>query len=395
MELNKNPASSIRVLYAFNFLKSLQFFGALAVPFFLLRAGLSYTRMFTLEAVFSFFLFAFEIPTGVVADHMGRKISLFWGALAFGLGFTIFGFTVSFPFLIAAEIISAFGMSMLSGADRALLYELVIESGREADCTAINSRYDAFGTAGMFVAFPIGTLFAASGLVSYRTALGAVFVATGIMLILAGFLVLFAHESERVKTEGSAIRSGIEGFKYIFKVPALTRFSLNYAVISALTFFMYWFYQSLLMKNNFPIRFQGFIPAGFNAGAMLLLLGAAFIQKKIGTRNVLLISSIVPAFLYLGVFFVPGLPMALCAIFGITMLKSFRSPMLNTLMNGYIESANRATVLSGVSMLERVITTLFYPFVGMLTDISLEWTFLLMGTVTLFASLFFRVSETK
>lgn len=387
MKLNKNPASSIRVLYAFNFLKSLQFFGALAVPFFLLRAGMSYTQMFTLEAVFSFFLFVFEIPTGVVADRIGRKISLFGGALTFGFGFIIFGISISFPLLVIAEIISAFGMSMLSGADRALLYELVVEAESEANCTAINSRYDAFGTAGMFVAFPIGTLFAASGLVSYHTALGVVFLATGVMLILAGFLVLFAHESERVK-------SGIEGFKFIFKIPALTRFSLNYAVISSLTFFMYWFYQSLLMKNNFPIRFQGFIPAGFNAGAMILLLSTVFIQKKIGTRNVLFISSIVPAFLYLGVFFVPGLPMALCAIFGITMLKSFRSPMLNTLMNGHIESGNRATVLSGVSMLERIITTLFYPLVGMVTDISLEWTFLLMGTVTLFASLFFRVGET-
>jgi len=156
---------------------------------------------------------------------------------------------------------------------------------------------------------------------------------------------------------------------------------------------MYWFYQSLLMKNKFPLALQGFIPAGFNAGAMILLLSTAYIQKKVGTRRALFISSIVPAFLYLGVFFVPGLPMALFAIFGITILKSFRAPMLNTLMNNQIESSNRATVLSGVSMLERVMTTILYPLAGILTDISLEWTFLLMGTVTLLVSLFLRVEE--
>jgi MFS family permease len=85
--------------------------------------------------------------------------------------------------------------------------------------------------------------------------------------------------------------------------------------------------------------------------------------------------------------------MALAAIFGVTMLKMFRAPMLTALMNAHIEDENRATVLSGVSMMERIITTLFYPLAGLLTDFSLEWTFLAMGTVTVLVSLLFQVDE--
>ena len=109
----------------------------------------------------------------------------------------------------------------------------------------------------------------------------------------------------------------------------------------------------------------------------------------------LFLSSIIPAILYLGVYFIPGLPMALLAIFGVIMLKLFRAPMLTALMNTHIESSNRATVLSGVSMLERVITSIFYPLAGILTDISLDWTFLVMGLITLTASLFLRVGENQ
>jgi len=85
--------------------------------------------------------------------------------------------------------------------------------------------------------------------------------------------------------------------------------------------------------------------------------------------------------------------MALIAIFGVIMLKLFRAPMLASLMNTHIESTNRATVLSGVSMLERIITAILYPLAGILTDISLNWTFLVMGLVTLAASLFLRVGK--
>jgi len=46
-------ARSLRLIYLFQALKSLQFFGAVAVPFYLEWAGVDYTRMFLLEAAFA------------------------------------------------------------------------------------------------------------------------------------------------------------------------------------------------------------------------------------------------------------------------------------------------------------------------------------------------------
>ncbi len=419
-------AVSLRLLYLFNFLKSLQFFGALAVPFYLHRVGLSYFRMFLLEAIFSFCMIVLEIPTGVVADKFGRKASLFFVSLSIALAFFIYGFSVSYGILLIAEVVCALGLSLLSGADRALIYELAVEkdggagegfvqavdgcgdSGAEGaktaegtdvgrgnglDAAAIAARFDAFGTAGMFIAFPLGTLFAGSGLVPYKTALGVVFAATAVAIAISALVLLLVKEPSRTPFRGSAIRNGIDGFLFIFRDKPLTRFSLNYAVVSSLCFFMFWFYQSLLMGNGFPISFQGFVSAGFNGAAMLLLLFAKPIGKAVGVRNTIFFSSLIPGILYLGIAFVPGLPMALTAIFGVTMLKIFRSPLLTTLMNERIESSRRATVLSGVSMIERISTTLFYPLAGLLSDLSLSRTYLLMGASVVLVSLFLRVNE--
>jgi MFS family permease len=138
---------------------------------------------------------------------------------------------------------------------------------------------------------------------------------------------------------------------------------------------------------------MGFIAAAFNALAMVMLLGTGVIQRKLGTSKTLFLSSLIPGVLYLGVALVSGLPMALVAIFGITSLKMFRAPMLASLMNGHIADGNRATVLSGVSMLERVLTAVFYPLAGALTDVSPRFTFLLMGVVTVLVSLFLRIDD--
>jgi MFS family permease len=384
---------SIYALYAFNFLKSLQFFGAVAVPFYLYRVHLNYTQMFTLEMIFSVSMFLLEIPTGVVADKFGRKLSLFLGALAFGGAFCLFGVTVSWPILALAEVICACGMCLMSGADRAILFELAKQGGPDEDAVKINAHYDAFGTAGMLIAFPAGTLFAGCGLIPYETALAVTFFASGVAILLAAAIVFTVRETPRAPLAGSAIRAGLDGFKFIFKKPALRSFSLNYAVVSSLTFFMFWFYQSLLIENKFPVSYMGFIAAGFNALAMLMLLATGRIQKTLGTGKTLLLSSLIPGLLYLAVFFVSGSPMALVAIFGVTALKMFRAPMLTSLMNEHIADENRATVLSGVSMLERILTAAFYPLAGLLTDISLSWTFLVMGTLTVCISLFLRIDD--
>jgi hypothetical protein len=72
-------------------------------------------------------------------------------------------------------------------------------------------------------------------------------------------------------------------------------------------------------------------------------------------------------------------------------LKMMRSPVLSDFMNKYIESRNRATVLSGVSMLEKIIIMILYPIVGLLADYSLWTTFLFLGIATLVISLINRI----
>jgi len=385
--------NDLHALYVFSFLKSLNFFGAVTVPFYLYRVKLDYGRMFLLEAVFSASMMLLEIPTGIVADRWGRKISLAWGSGFLALSFLAFGVFRSFWVLLAAEIVCALGMTLVSGADKALLYETVQAGGSGEEPTTVFARYEAAGTAGMFVAFPAGSLFAGSGILGYGEALGFVFIATAIALGLAGAIVLSVGERRSDRGREGFIRQGVQGFLYIFRIPQLRRFALDYSVISAFTFFMFWFYQSLLLRNKVSVGWLGFVGAGFNLVATLLLSATPAVRKRLGIGKSLVLSSLLPGLFYLAAGTLPGLGVALAAIFGVTTLRLFRAPMLSALMNEWIEDGNRATVLSGVSMIERVMIALLYPLVGALADRSLNLALLSLGAATVAGVLLLRMKR--
>jgi len=388
-------SSKLRAFYAFSFLKNLEFFGALSVPFYLYRLKFDYSRMFILEAIFSVAMMLLEVPTGVVADRWGRKVSLLLGSLFLALAFFAFGIFRAFWVLAVAEVVCAVGMTFVSGADKAFLYEFLAAESREGEASRIFGKYEAAGTAGRFLAFPLGSLFAGSGILPYEQALGLVFVFTAVAMALSGVALLGVKESYAAPAGGGFLRHGVEGFLIIFREKSLRNFGLDYAAISALTFFMFWFYQSLLAREGVPVSWNGFVGAGFNLGATLLLSATGALQKRFGARKVLFFSSFIPGILYIATGTVHGLAVALIAMSGVVMLKLFRAPMLSAAMNTLIGDDHRATVLSGISMVERILIALLYPLVGALADYSLDLTLIVLGCLTILASFVLRMGRLK
>lgn len=155
-QINFEP--KITLLYIFSFFKGLHFFGSLAVPFYLVRLGFNYTQMFSIEALFSVVLFLAEVPTGVIADKFGRRNSLLLGSIVMGGAFLVAGLTLNILIFITAQIILSIGMALISGADKALLYEEAKRINKtQNEIATINGRYDAISTTAMIIAFPVGS----------------------------------------------------------------------------------------------------------------------------------------------------------------------------------------------------------------------------------------------
>jgi MFS family permease len=270
--------SNIWKMYLVNFLKNLQFFGAVAIPFFLEWARVDYTRIFILQASFMFWVFVLEIPTGVVADKFGRKASIILGGLFVAISFSIYGLINNYWIFFVAEFMGAIGFTLLSGADKALIYDSLIYTKKTDEAKVILSRYESAGTLGLLIGFPLGSIVADSNLLPYPETLPLTFIISGIFLLLTFFVGFTLTEPERKEKVEEFIREGINGFKYIFRHKKLRLFALNFALISATTAFMFWFYQSLLGVMGVDIKYNGFVAAGFNLFGMILLLNIKRIE---------------------------------------------------------------------------------------------------------------------
>jgi MFS family permease len=133
------------------------FNGALALiwgvnTLFLLKSGLDIFHVMLVNAAFSFAEFVFEVPTGVVADTLGRRVSLLFCLItllastlayvalpAVGLGFWSF---------VMVSLALGLGFTFWSGAAEAWLVDALKHAGYEGPIEAVFAKSQiAFGVA--------------------------------------------------------------------------------------------------------------------------------------------------------------------------------------------------------------------------------------------------------
>lgn len=98
------------------------------VPFFQ-DHGLTMEEVFLTQAFFGAIIVAMEVPSGVLADRFGRKRALVLGALFLALGHMSLLWANDLIGFLVFEGLLGVGVSLMSGADLALLYDTEIELG--------------------------------------------------------------------------------------------------------------------------------------------------------------------------------------------------------------------------------------------------------------------------
>lgn len=166
-------------IWKLNAIRSLfwmHFFGPVLVPFFTQWGGLTLAQVFYMNAWFFFCNFLFEVPTGAVADFVGRKASLALGSL---LGGAAAFFYTSRPLLavfLVAEAVFALAFTFHSGADEALAYDSLKAMRQESSSKKVLSRMEAFKLGGILFADLIG------GYIAERWGLTAPLRVTGVAI---------------------------------------------------------------------------------------------------------------------------------------------------------------------------------------------------------------------
>jgi len=111
--------------------------------------GLTLGQVLLFEALYSAVVVATELPTGMIADRFGRRVSLLIGTVSVVLAFLAFGLSGSLFILMSAYAFFAAAETSFSGADSAMLYDSLKSVRRERDFTVSYGRLNALASLGI------------------------------------------------------------------------------------------------------------------------------------------------------------------------------------------------------------------------------------------------------
>ena len=114
----------------YGFLKNLRFFEPFFILFFLSKE-LSFLEIGTLYAVREIAINFFEIPSGIIADALGRRKTLASSFLVYIIAFIIFYSSGSFPLFILAMLFYALGDAIRTGINKAMIIDYLGGTGQQ------------------------------------------------------------------------------------------------------------------------------------------------------------------------------------------------------------------------------------------------------------------------
>ena len=150
------------VWYAHGFLREL----VLIYPTYAImmqQGGISAIGLSTLFIIWSFALFVFEVPSGILADRISRRNLLVISGMIKGSTFLIWWLVPGFAGYALGFVIWSLGSSLISGTSEALLHDTLEADGTPEQFERIYGWGVAANSIGVAVALLIGGWLAESG----------------------------------------------------------------------------------------------------------------------------------------------------------------------------------------------------------------------------------------
>ena len=382
---------NIPLLYAIRILFWSHFFAAVMVAFFTQWGGLKLSHVFYLNAWFMLCSFLLEVPTGTIADFLGRKVSLALGGLVAALGAWVYSANPSWSRFAVAELLFATAFTLHSGADEALAYDSLKAAGEEGSSVRVLSRLEACKLIGINVGTLTGAWIAANWGV---TAPMRAYAIPTLLVFVLSLLLREVPTATETRSRRTYFRLLMDGGRYFATHPVLRLLSLELAITNALAWSIIWLYQPVALAAGIPLKFLGLVHATACVGQILFLTHVDTLIRWSGSRRrLLLFSTVLAGVAMLALGFVRSVPLVVPLIVIAFAFSLPRIAIYTAQFNALIPSDKRATVLSFASMVRTFGIVLFNPLTGLMADRSLTLALGVIGGLLCLVPWFSRLEE--
>lgn len=353
------------------------------VVFLQQQHGLTLTQVTLLDLPFWVGKFLFELPTGVVADRYGRKLSLIISMAMASAIWLVFAISNSFWMLAAAQFVGALGATFSSGADEALLFESVKAGGRQAEYARLSGQMRAIETASaMLFGLVVGVVAERNILlpVLFTAALYALTIIpiqmmqeTAPGMIKHPEYISPGRSKEDVTDRAAA--TALSGYAQIVRraFSALRDFSaLRWAVaylvvLSCVGFYASVFLQPYVLALNLPVSALGPIMVLVQLMGIAGSLAVPRAQRMFGNAAILYGAPVLIVVCLIAAGLLPSIPILAVVILA-ALLFALAQPVLLAVVQDHAPNSVRATLLSIQSLLATVFLIVTEPGLGVISD---------------------------
>ena len=344
---------------------------------FLLDAGLTNFQAFAANACFTAGMVLFEIPTGIVADRWGRRVSFLCGTLTLAASTALYvllwQLRSPFSWWAIVSALLGLGFTFFSGATEAWLVDALTATRFDGQLESVFGRAQVV-TGAMMLGGSV-----AGGYLAQLTNLGVPYVARAAILVGVFVLAFFAmHDigftpdrEDRPLTEmkqilGSSVEHGL-------KVPAVRAIMLAGMFSGGVGIYVFYALQPYLLDLWGNPRAYGIagLVAAIGAGAQIIggLLTPQVRRAFRRRTSALLILQVVGVLMLAVIGLIGNFWVVVAAMTLSSLAASASRPIRQAYLNDMIPSQQRATILSFDSLITSAGGIVAQPVLGKSADI--------------------------
>ncbi len=351
-------------------------FMPIAVPYY--RAhGLGMHDVYLLQSTFSVATMLFEVPSGHLADRIGRRRALILGGWLWGGAFLFLLSAGSFAAFACFEVIAAAGVACFSGADLALLYASLEElpDGTARGVGAIG-RLVSSAQLGETLAALLGGALATISLYAPLEMQAAV---AWLPLVIA----LGLYEPARTGLAGRRHRDDLRTvWRALFRSGRFTGWlAMTSVVYGMVTIVAVFSFQAQWAERGVALGHFGWLWAAQN---LLVAVGARVAHRVVDRFGFVVVVTAVAVLPIVGFFGMSSLPgqLAIAAGACFPLCRALNQVVLRDALNVRMPTELRATANSVLALGMRALFALAGPLFGSALDATGSRAF---GAASLFA----------
>ncbi len=361
---------------------------------FLLDAGLTNFEAFLANAFFTAGMVLFEIPTGVVADTMGRRFSYLLGTITLALSTLLYlwMWQIKGPFWgwAASSVFLGLGFTFFSGALEAWLVDALHATGFKGNLDSVFAKAQMVGGGAMLTGSVAG------GVIAQYTNLGIPYILRALVLVInfATAYFLMKDLGFTPKKGGDPVREVkfvlSKSIEFGLRKPAVRWIMLAGPFTTGVSFYIFYALQPFLLQLYGDEK--AYMVAGLVAAlAASAQIAGGFFAPKIRNlfkkrTSALFIGILFTGIILFGVSMVSSFWVALVLIFLWGLMFAALSPIRQAYLNGLIPSQQRATVLSFDALIGSSGGIVTQPILGKAADVwSYSTSYAMASVIQLFA----------